>query len=283
MNRKHTIYIPSYSDYAHNVLKNLSATQRAALTDTELKHLKDDYAIRNFVHKATFDHLTNMLTKVGMIWDFRVYEEEEIADQLEVSAINQYQYPEKRNDVIKAQARENVYHMSCVDVMLSSHMLAQNIKTSVYEVSAGTKKATEATKGIAQIRLSHERQMQDGHEAVNTLNQLLLNQLNSMDWAQATLGLEQNDIRVLLSLFVKKDGAMTLPDIAKGAALSGKTAYLKKNVDKLIKAGMIFSEAKHGPKVKARKAIPVYYMISSKGVDKMMQYRNYLHKITFGA
>jgi len=285
--RRNIIYIPSFSEYAYRTLKGLNATQRAALTETELKHLKDDYTLRNFVNKEPFENILLLLTKSGKQWDIRVYDEEEVADHMEFTVVNQYQYPEKRGDVIGAQVTSKTYHMSCMDVMLSSHMLAQNVHTKIYEVSTGIKKITEKSRGIAKIKVSHESQLRDGSQAVDDLNKLLLNQLNSFDWAKSTLGLEQNELRILSALFARKDGAMTSAEIGANTLLTGKAAYLKKNMDKLLQEGLIVTDLNHGPKTQLKRsklAIKTgYYMISSKGVDKMMSYRNYLHKLTFGA
>lgn len=283
-NRRHLIYIPSFSEYAYREIRRATSTQRANLSDADMKILRDDASLKKFVHQAPLEHLITILTKIGKMWDFRFYDQETDADDIEQLTINQFRSPGQRLQAIEKEAKDHVYHMSSMDVMLSAHMASQNVHSNVYEISAKSRMAVNYVRALKTIKKPYSEQIQEAEEANDILNKLLLNQLNSMDWALKTLGLEQVDIRILASLFQKRHSAMTMQDISKDTYFDGSRQYLKKNVEKLEKDGLIMSDAEHGRGLRHNKkkySQRTFYMISSKGVGKMMEYRNYLHGITF--
>lgn len=283
-NRRHLIYIESLSKYAFRVLRGLTSAQKEKFTPAEIKATGGEAVTWTTVNKEPMEHLLLLLTKAGKQWDLRIYDEEEDADMAEISAINQFHYPEKRLDLIDTMAKKELYYLSSSDVMLSASMCAQNSHTKVYDLSNTMRAAVKVTRGIARVKVPFHDQVKEAHETVDKLNRLLLNQLNSFDWAKSALGVTANEIRILCVLFAKKDGAMTMQDIAKGTVIEGKQVYLKKFIDKLLKSGLILSDQKHGIKTQGRKGVlPVYYLISSKGLGVIREYHNYVHKLTFGA
>lgn len=285
-NRRHLIYIPSFSEYAYREIKRANATQRQNLSDADMKILRDDASLRKFVHQAPMEHIDVILTKLGKTWDKRYYDVEVDADDIEQLTINQFRSPGQRLQAIEKEAKDHVYHMSSMDVMLSAHMASQNVHSNVYEISAKSRMAVNYVRALKTIKKPYSEQIQEAEEANDILNKLLLNQLNSMDWALKTLGLQQVDIRILASLFQKRHAALTMQDISKDTYFDGSRQYLKKNVEKLQEDGLIMSDANSGRELRKDKkkyGQRTFYMITTKGVDKMMKYRNYLHEITFGS
>lgn len=280
MNLKYRIYLKSFSEYCYRILKSLSAEQKKAFSLEELKIINNGTALSDFTSKEQLDRLLLALTKTGKIITIRICDDTELADNLEYHLVDQYEFPEKKVDIITKMAKENIFYMSSNDIVLSTMMGAQNVNSPVYQLAVNSRQLVDKISSVRSLKIPFDEQVEKSVDAYNLLNAMLLQQLNSFDWALSTLGLEQNEIRILAALFVKKHGVMSLMDLSKGTLLQGKKAYLKKNLDKLMKAKMVLSDAKF---VNQKGKRTVFYMIGPEGIRKIMQYNNYIHEQTFGS
>jgi len=241
--------------------------------------------LRLSVHTEPLERLLILITKLGISFDLRNYEDEEKADQPEFVTINQYQFSERRAEVTQALAREKIHYLTSRETQLAVHMCSQNAHTRIYALSANSRDA------VKRIRNFKSKQMTDGElteeaiEAWDSLNLLMLNQLNTLQWAERMLGLDQNALRALTAFFQKRDGAWTMKDVGIAMMMEGKPAFVKKTVINLMNQNLITSDAGIGPKLTYKKGKTVskvhYYMITDKGIGKVMEYRNYVHSITF--
>ncbi len=284
---RYRIFNKSFSEYCYRTLKNLTADQKKHLTDEDLKIVNNLTILSDFCGREQLDRLLLILTKVGKIWTLRIgdEDEDEIGDGIEFSIVNQYQSEQKRLDIIKKIGDKGVYYMSATDVMLSSMMAAQNINTPAYQLSVNSREIASKISNIKSVKIPFDEQVARSVQGYEDLDRLILAQLNSWDWAKKTLNLEPNEIRILISLFLKRNGAMRMQEIAKDTLLDGKLAYLKKNVEKLLKDKLIISDKKHGPKIQLQKGqksnVPVYYMIAPEGIRKVMEYNDYIFRNSF--
>lgn len=276
-NRYFTIYSESFSNYAEREIGRSNATQRANLNDRESKILTSESTIRRFCHDDTLEHILYILTKLGKHWDIRVYDQEETADQLEFNIVNQFQFPEKRIENIEAQAKNNIHYLSSTDVALSAGMAAQNSMTRIYELSTGSITAISKTRNWSKLREPYNELIGKARDAADQETTYLVNQLNATDYVKKTLDLQLNELRVLGALFEKKDGAMVSKEISVRVALTQKV--LVKVLNDLVSKKVIMHDGKHGIKVRQH---TLYYMITQEGVERIMKYRNYVHKLTLG-
>ena len=276
-NTRYRIYNKPFSEYVYRTLKNLTAYQKKNLSDEDLKILKNATTISNFATDEQLDRLLLMLTKAGKIWVLYIGGESEEVDHLLFATVDQFDSDEKRLDVIQATADKGAFFLGANDTMLSLMMSAQNVNTPLYALSANSRELSAKVARAKSVKLPVDQQVASAVSAYDDLNRMMRNQLNALDWAQKTLGLEQNEIRVLSALFQKRTGAMTLKDMAEETLLGDKKSYLKKQVDALMAKKCILSDDKHNK----NKSTTVYYMIAPEGIRKIMQYNDFIIRQTF--
>ena len=203
--------------------------------------------------------------------------ESEDATQLSFAAVDQFDSEEKRLDVIQATADKGAFFLGANDTMLSLMMSAQNVSTPLYALSANSRELSTRMARAKSVKIPVDQQMSSAVQAYDDLNRMMRSQLNALDWAKKTIGLEQNEIRVLAALFQKRTGAMTLKEIADETLLGDKKSYLKKQIDSLMEKKCILSDDKHNK----NKSITIYYMIAPEGIRKIMQYNDFIIRNTF--
>ncbi len=287
MNRRYIIYSEPFSKYVFRAMRDATADQKKNLDPLDLKYFASETKMKELVHNEPMERLLLILAKLGKNWDLRVYDNEADADHIEELSINQFQFPELRVDVIEKQAATQTHYLSSREVVLAMAMCSRNVHTPVYSLSNGHQYLLKKVKGIRRVRLPYQEHINETAGAMEDLSKLQMAILNSFDWALKTLGLEQNDIRVLTALFNKRHGALTQHEIAQTTKLEGKLAYLKKNMERLEELGMIGSDKGIATPMNAGKGViknnRVYYIITGKGIGKVMEYLNYIHETTFGS
>ena len=276
-NTRYRIYNKPFSEYVYRTLRNLTADQKANLSDEDLKILKNATTISNFANDEQLDRLLIVLTKTGKTWVLYVGNESEDATQLSFAAVDQFDSEEKRLDVIQATADKGAFFLGANDTMLSLMMSAQNVSTPLYALSANSRELSTRMARAKSVKIPVDQQMSSAVQAYDDLNRMMRSQLNALDWAKKTIGLEQNEIRVLAALFQKRTGAMTLKEIADETLLGDKKSYLKKQIDSLMEKKCILSDDKHNK----NKSITIYYMIAPEGIRKIMQYNDFIIRNTF--
>lgn len=274
-NQQH-IDSPSFKGYAYKRLKNITSEQKEALMPDELKYFRDDTSLKKFCREERIDYIATILAKVGIEWTWRFHEDENDADQLEFNAIDQYKYPHKRLDITEAAARKGVCIISSRDIATLSHMLSQNCNNKIYHLSDHTTALQQAGKKVK--ALSWDDQVEKAQETHDLFNDLLLEQLNSFAYAEEMLGLDQGDLRILCALYKKRNEALRMSDIAVLTKATGKKMYLRDNMQKLVEQKLISTDSKD---IKTTWANSVYFLITTAGLVKVMQYRKFIHKNVF--
>ena len=284
-NRRYFIYDRSFSEYVYRCMKSATVDQKKRMSAKDLVHMASESAMNRFVHEESLDRLLTMITKLGKEWTLRVFEEgqEEKTDELEFNSLNQYQFPEKRIELINVLAKEKVHYLSSRHTMLAIHMCDQNVHSQVYALSANSRDAIKRVRAITSVKLSFNDMVDSARDAMDDLNKILLQQLNSLEWAEATLGLSPTNLQVLSALFAKRDTAITIKEIAKDANMEHKIAWVKKSVWALQQLKLIVSDDKLTVRIQKKRGVAIrnYYMITSAGIGKMMEYRNHVHTLAF--
>lgn len=255
-------------------------SQKANLNEFEIKAFKDHTTILKFCKHSTHDKLKLILTKMGLKWiEIWATEEEHIEFALG-STVDQNDIPEKRVDAINAIAEKSMWINSDREFTLG-YMLAQNSNSDIYKTSATTKEITHlAKKYNKRLQATIDDEVAESKAAYDYLNKLLLMQLNSIEWAKDVLGLEQTELRILSALFDKKNSALTAEEI--NTQLKDKhvklTVYMRHVIDGLVERKLVLEDRSESKRAYAKKT---FYIITSLGIKKMIEYRNFVHKMAF--
>jgi hypothetical protein len=271
------IYSPAFESLAFKVLKSATVEQKKLLDVDEIKMFKSDATLLRFVSEERMDYVMYILAKIGKSWTFRIESDEYDGEMLEFLTQDQNTYPQKRTDITNRAAEQGVCVISSREVMFYSHMLAQNCTTKIYTVSNLSSALHDKTKPDRKIG-KWNGDVAKAQEAHDRFNEILLGQLNSLGYAEESLGLDVYDIRILSVLYKKRDIAMKMAEISEFTRSSGRKMYFRKNLQKLLDEGLVASDAKYVKKMWAGSA---YFMITGKGIGKILEYQKFVYKTTF--
>jgi hypothetical protein len=285
-NIKYRIPSKPLSEYLYRTLTNLTHQQRTKyFTEEELKMFESDAKLSDYCAKEQLDRVLLILTKIGKVWDLRIYDEKTNIRQLEFNTTHQFLYPEKRVDVTERMAEEDVLYLGAHDTMLAAMMSTMNINSPIYQLSHQAKRMADRMSNIKNLKVPYDEQIARSVIAYEDTNKLMLGILSNLHFSRGVLSQNQGGLRVLAALFTKRYTAMTFPEIAKLTRMTGKAAFLKRNVANLLKDKLIMTD-KPAKKVHTNKGSRtkerVFYMLTTEGIRRIMEWNNMIHKNTFG-
>lgn len=278
---------PSFERYAFYILSNLSKEQKNELETPEVALVESDKDLMRFITKEGHAKTEIMLMKVG-IESVRIFYDVSNPDAIDeciFSTQDQYQYPKKRSDLIEAMAEKKIYATSNRELISAVMQMAQNANTKLYQITQHAKNVIKEftllkskAKKSPGIVASNQEVLEDASEAYAGFNRLILEQLNSFDYALNNLHLSQQELRVLSALYAKPYHAISLQDLAEGTKLAGKQPYLKKIVDSLEEQDLVISDVTR--ENKRHNKVP-HYLLTAKGKIAMTKYINYIFQKSF--
>lgn len=270
--RKHILFLPTLSEYAYRILVRLTEDQKKSLSPAEQVMLKSENTINQFCKSETLDRILLILTKLGVDWAIMTYPDEEIAQQLTFNVFNQYQFIQKRSDVVNVMKRENIYAVSSREAMVNVQMMAQNAHTDVYHLSEHMKDLIKRNRAFASIP-GYDETVASATQSFDDFARIILEVFNSVDHRSSTWDLDELETRIMLTLFEKRNSVSNLLTVQNGVKLGSKKNYLKKRLEGLQQRGLIVSEQKH---LKNTNRVQ-NYLITTKGIKVIMEYVKYIY------
>jgi predicted transcriptional regulator len=272
---------PSFKEYAYRVLKNITPFQKETLTEREKYHFQTDYLLQKFCKEERIDHILYILGKCGIEWTIRVSKDDLLfeADMAEFATQDCLESPQRQIEVIEATKRAVVCVISSRDIMFNSHVMAQNCTTKIYKISEFSQSLIKLHRDFGQLE-GWDKQVEGSEKAHNWFNEVILEVENAMDYAVNGLDLGREDVRVLCALYKKKHKAVTMTELAEITRSVGKKMYFRKSMSGLLKSGLVASDNKNPKKAWAEKT---YFMITTKGIDVIMRYREQVLKNVLAA
>ncbi len=271
------IYSPAFEALAFRTLKSTTVEERKLLDLDEIKMFKSDATLLRFCSEERMDYVMYVLAKMGKSWTFRIESDSYDGEMLEFLTQDQNEYPQKRMDIAIAAAEKGVCVISSRDVMLYSHMLAQNCTSKIYTVSNLSIALHDKVKPDRKIG-KWNGDVEKASAAHDRFNDILLGQLNSLGYAEDSLGLDVYDIRILSALYKERDIALKMTSISDLTKSSGRKMYFRKNMQKLLDEGLVASDVKEVRKMWLGNT---YFMITTRGIGKILEYQKFVYKNTF--
>jgi len=274
--RRYLIHIPTFSEYLFRAIVSAPEDRLRKLTTEERKMLSDKNAITRFCANGTFESLLFIFTKLGFEWTLSCGPtEESIAKAIEAC---EYQYDSslRRLDAIESIQRNSVCVVSSRQVMETIMMCAQNCHTQVYNMTYLTQNLRKYAGPMKQR--PYDMQMKEASDSATIVNKLMMEQLNSLEYAEEVLGFNLNKLRLLITLYDSRYSAMTSLDLAKLTHRPDKRLYIGRDLDALETDGYVTSErARKGRKNVANR----HYMLTTKGLQAIGEYHNYIWERAF--
>lgn len=275
--RNYLIHLPSFSEYLFRLIMSCPKDRIDKLSQQEREMLSEEKKIVKFCSDSTFEKLLFIYTKLGFSWGITFGPTDE-AIQKAISACEfQYDNSYQRLDAINVIQREDVCAITSSEVMATIMMCAQNCNTAVYNLTYTSRKL-KANSGPASKK-PYDIQIKEVSEAATVVNRIMLEQLNSLDYARDVLNLNVAKLRILTALFDQRFSAMAVSDLAAVTHQEDKKRYIGGDLDDLMKEGYVTSDREATGKNKFSKL--VHYMITGRGIQKISEYHNYIWERAF--
>lgn len=265
---------------AYHILTQLNPEQKSKLNERDLAKLDTEPKIKYFCTNERVDFILHILAKIGYEWTIRIEKTPAITDELERWVQDQFLYPQKGADITEALAREGTVVISSRETMLNSHILAMDCNSKAFILSDFTNALTKKKKGWNQMP-SFVETRNDAVDVWEQMAKVLLEQLNSFDDSQNKLGLTQDQLRIMSSLFVDRRKALTTEEIMISTQLEGKKNFVSKQLLELKERNLILGERKATRIYNADAILKNYYILSTKGVGLMCEYIQRVHEKSF--
>lgn len=247
------------------------------LSQQEREMLSEEKKIVKFCSDSPLEKLLFIYTKLGFSWGITFGPTDEAIQKAIEACEFQYDNSYQRLDAINVIQREDVCAITSSEVMATIMMCAQNCNTAVYNLTYTSRKL-KANSGPASKK-PYDVQVKEVSEAATVVNRIMLEQLNSLDYARDVLNLNVAKLRILTALFDQRFSAMTVNDLAAVTHQEDKKRYIGGDLDELMKEGYVTNDRDATGKKKFSKL--VHYMITGRGIQKIGEYHNYIWERAF--
>lgn len=275
--RNYLIHIPTFSEYLFRLIMSCPKERLQELSQQERGMLSDEKKVRKFCANSTFEKLLFIYTKLGFSWGVTFGPTDEAIQRAIDTCEFQYDNDLQRLDAINVIQREQVCAITSSDVMATIMACAQNCNTSVYHLTYTSRKL-KANSGPASKK-PYDEQVKEVSAAATIVNRLMLEQLNSLDYAEEILLLNIKKLKIMMSLYSARFSAMTVNDLAKITAQEDKKRYIGGDLEELMDDGFVTSD--RPAEGKKRFGNTVHYMITALGIQKIGTYHNYIWERAF--
>lgn len=272
---KYLINDPAFCEYVFACMKNSGNEERAQLSPLELKHFRNDGAIKLFAENATLEKRLLMLARLGISYNIVLGPDKiDMAGALK-SVPGQYTVGAKKNAITEQFARDKVFIFGSRDLLVVSHMAAQNSHSYLYTLDRKYITLHERSKSMLGQALIHD--IKDAIGGFDFFSQVLMDCLaNSEDnEIMSICGVDHMQMRVLLALYVNRSTMLSIPAICLKIGRPPQSANkLSHVVTKLQEMGYIEQLPGTQKKLSGGRS----YMIMEKGIDAVMNYVKYIVK-----
>lgn len=275
--RKYLIHVPYLSEYLYRIFCSLTSQQKNVLTDQEKKLVATQRDIHHFVSNEPMEKLLFMYCKLGYEFTINLGPTPEAIEESMEACTFQYDHDQKRIDAINVITRNKVCVVSSRDVMNIAMMCAQNCATDVYKISTYTE---NVKLWLDQLKVEpYDKKLSKVSENVSAANKMMLEQLNALATAEEIMNVSFDDLRLLGALYEKRNSSVDVKEISDITRQPNKKRYVFRDLEDLAKRGYVISDKVKGKKHFGKK---LNYMISTKGIQKLMEYHYYVWEKAFG-
>lgn len=272
--RFYRINDPGLSEYCFHVMRLCPPEIRSKLNRIELAHFKDEKTLRRFTESATLDQLLLMLSRIGIGFSIVVAPHEVDMDSIMQGTVSQYRAVASRKDIIKAMAEKKVFVVSSRDILVMSHMMAQNSHSQVYTLDYTY---VELHDKLDNYRIRpFKKEVKDAVDGFDDLAKLTLNAITSQDSIQSISGVTEFEMSILLAMYPHRQTMIKNDRISELIGESYRSTGVAKSAGELEKKGYLFREAGFRGKHRSQA-----YMIGEKGIEAVLNYLKFIAKKSF--
>ncbi len=266
------------SNYAYVRLKAATPEEKARLTPEERQIFRSDLSLDKFCRTASKEELECTLTKIGVQWvQIFANNTDDILGMVD-NSFEQASFPLKRRDLIQKMVESNIFITNSNSQMVGLQIAAQLSHSEAYQTSQYAKEIIRNGKLFKQAY--KDVQGREAEMAYETYTTLLCNQINSFDWVEENLNVNQNELMILSILFKQRNKAINQSQIAEYIQFTNRNKYVGKFLNSLEIKGYVQSDGEPGRNKHFMKK--VCFIITSLGIAQIIKYHNYMHEITFG-
>lgn len=271
MDRRQIIVDEKFSEYCYRMIRSCSEEQFAKIPKEYEIYMVNDKSIWRFCHNSPKEVLDAILTSIGVEW-VQIYGPDEYTIGMSIfNSYNLYDFPQKATHLAQKTAEAGVFATGSREVMASLHMLSYNTHTDAYELSA---KAQEIMKMRTSVGLEFKigAEVEHAERAYSFFNKILNLQLSVALWYEREGTISIHEMFILTALYDVRPSAIPKEKIIELLHQDKMWKKLPPALESLIEMGYVATD-KVKPNHK-RETRSHYYMITERGVDLVMTYRN---------
>lgn len=262
---------PDFSEYVFHCMRLCPPEIKARLNPIELAYFKNEKEIRKFAEDQNLDKRLLMLSRIGMSYCILIGPQEVDLNPMMQGVLTQYKSAEARQEVIKAMMENRVFVLSSRDIMVMSHLMAQNSHSQVYQLDKAYVLLHDKLQNY-RIRPFKE-EVKDAAEGFDMLAKITLNALCSEESITSITGITEFEMKILLAMYPYRNTMITNDRISEFIGESYRSTGVAKSCGELEKKGCLIREV--GYRKKHRSQV---YMINEKGIDAVLNYLKFIAK-----
>lgn len=262
--------VPVLNEYFFNLMATANDHQKSILNFNELRHFRSPEAIRRFVDNESLDRKMLLIARLGFSFTFTIHDDGFDVPALFDKVKDQAREAGARVQLIENQVKEKVFVLSSRDLLLSSHMAAQNSQSQVYTLNMQykalhydfkTMKADSTASGVT-----------DAIDGFDKQSKVVLEAISVLDEIETLAGVSEYELKILLALYPYRHTFTDIDKVAKLIHVVDRNKGVAKVAGFLEAKGYIARQPGFAKKNKQRK-----FMIMEKGINAVAKYLHYVH------
>ena len=262
------------------VLKSMMEASKDQLKEFSVKErnrFKNEQSMRTFCSHATIDQLMTTWIKLGYDFMILFYANPNDIDHAVYSAIDQFDFPEKRVASIAALAKARIAVITSEEIVASLMVLEQDVKTNQYAITPIGRVMPKQIKETRGIKKTYDT-IDDTLEAFDDFVKMNLETLCSQKEI-VNHGLTELQMRMLMFLYLRKDTITDYEKISAGVKVQGAKKLLVASLKILMESRLVIADTPDGIEKMHKKNVS--FMITGRGKKIVMEYVLYLHNQVF--
>lgn len=274
--RLYKINDPDFSQFLFEAMSRVPKKILAELDDKELRIFRNQKTMRRFADNDGWEEKILLLARIGISFTMTFAPLESRLDELMEKVQDDNLDKSDRLSLIKAMAEDQIFVISSKDILLSSHMMAQNSHHQVYVLSYPYLEVSQKLADLKSIQDPFNMKYKGVQQGFDDMAAILLATLRAEDAIKVGAGVTTGEMKVLLALYGKRTGYMHSDELASAMGESMRSFTAFKTYNALVRSNHII-HLKNKTSTAGRSS---HYMITEKGINAVSYYIKYILKKT---
>jgi hypothetical protein len=271
-NRFYCFKDTDFSEFVYHALVTASSEAKANLSTTELSKLNYKHGARRFSDNEGLEKQLFVLTRLGYSFCVLVAHEDAKVQNILSDTGTQFTEVGKRDQVIKLMHSDRFFAFGSRDIMLLSHMAAQNSHSQAYSLNWSYLKLKDSLSANG-VEIT-SKTMVEAKKAMAELVSWSLQSLLAKDIIEAICEVDEMQLKILMATFPYRGTYVSAKTIADQAGEQQRSRAFAQKCNWLQKFDYL--ERAPGHRRSGKKMLS--FTITEKGINTLFTYIRYVSK-----